>query len=57
MLRKLLSIIALLVFYFWITESKENVQKVHSMYQYVVQKITRIDFEINLPKSFKDKKW
>lgn len=57
MFRKLFWLILFIAFYFWITDSKENVEKFKFVYQYVVEKFNKIDFEFDFNTKAKKKKW
>jgi len=57
MFRKLFWLILVIAFYFWITDSKENVDKFKFVYQYVVGKFDKIDLEFDFNTKAKKRKW
>ncbi len=57
MFRKLFWLILVIAFYFWITDSKENVDKFKFVYQYVIGKFDKIDLEFDFNTKAKKRKW
>jgi hypothetical protein len=57
MFRKLFLLLLIFMFYFWITDSKENVEKFKTVYQYIAGKLNKIDLEFDFRSKSKDKKW
>jgi len=57
MFRKLFWLILVIAFYFWITDSKENVEKFKFVYQYLVGKLNKIELEFDFNTNAKKRKW
>jgi len=57
MFRKLFWLILTVLFYFWVTESDENMNKVRSVCQYVAGKLGKVDLEFSFNANEKKQKW
>jgi len=57
MFRKILLLVLLAFFYYWIAGSQSNLALVKGIFESAMERVNKLEIQFNLPKDSKKKRW